>query len=49
MRGVANVLDTKIEAIRQGYERIPNVLFFVKQIADLDIPSTFCFSYFGTN
>jgi hypothetical protein len=41
MRGVVNMLDTKIEAIRQGYERFPNVLFFVKQIVELDIPSTF--------
>jgi hypothetical protein len=44
---VMGVFDTKIDAIRQGYERFGNVPFFVKQIVEIDIPQNFTSNLFG--
>jgi len=44
---VVDVFDTKIDAIRQGYERFGNVPFFVKQIVEIDIPQNFTSNLFG--
>jgi hypothetical protein len=44
---VIGVFDTKIDAIRQGYERFGNVPFFVKQIVEIDIPQNFTSNLFG--
>jgi len=41
------IFDTKIDAIRQGYERFGNVPFFVKQIVEIDIPQNFTSNLFG--
>jgi len=38
---VLDVFDTKNDAIRQGYERLGNVPFLVKQIVEVDIPQNF--------
>jgi hypothetical protein len=35
---VIDIFDTKIDAIHQGYERLGNVPFFVKQIVEIEIP-----------
>lgn len=43
---VMGVFDTKIDAIRQGYERFGNVPFFVKQIVEIDIPQNFTSNLF---
>ena len=44
---VVDIFDTKIDAIRQGYERFGNVPFFVKQIVEIDIPQNFTSNLFG--
>jgi len=44
---VVGVFDTRIDAIRQGYERLGNVPFFVKQIVEIDIPQNFTSNLFG--
>lgn len=44
---VIDIFDTKIDAIRQGYERFGNVPFFVKQIVEIDIPQNFTSNLFG--
>jgi len=44
---VIDIFDTKIDAIRQGYERFGNVPFFVKQIVEIDIPQNFTPNLFG--
>ncbi len=38
---IIDVFDSKIDAIRQGYERFGNVPFLVKQIVELEIPQNF--------
>ena len=42
---VVDIFDTKIDAIRQGYERFGNVPFLVKQIVEIDIPQNFTVSF----
>ena len=44
---VIDIFDTKIDAIRQGYERFGNVPFFVKQIVEIDIPQNLTSNLFG--
>jgi hypothetical protein len=44
---VVDVFDTKIDGIRQGYERFGNVPFLVKEIVELDIPQNFTSNLFG--
>jgi len=44
---VVDVFDTKIDGIRQGYERFGNVPFLVKEILELDIPQNFTSNLFG--
>lgn len=38
---IIDVFDTKMDAIRQGYENFGNVPFLVKKIVDVDIPQNF--------
>jgi len=35
---VIGVFDTKMDAVRQGYERLGDVPFLVKQIREIDEP-----------
>jgi hypothetical protein len=44
---VVDVFDTKIDAIRQGYERFGNVPFFVKQILEIETPQNFTSNLLG--
>ncbi len=44
---VIDVFDTKIDAIRQGYERFGNVPFLVKQIVEFDVPQNFTSNLIG--
>lgn len=44
---VVNVFDTKLDAVRQGYERFGNVPFLVKEIVELDIPLDFTSNLLG--
>jgi hypothetical protein len=38
---IIGVFDTKLDAIRQGYEKFGNVPLFVKQILDIETPQYF--------
>ncbi len=38
---VVGVYDTKMDAIRQGYERFGNVPFLVKLIVEVEVPLEF--------
>lgn len=38
---VVDVYDTKMDAIRQGYERFGNVPFLVKLIVEVEVPLEF--------
>jgi hypothetical protein len=38
---VIDVYDTKMDAIRQGYERFGNVPFLVKLIVEVEVPLEF--------
>ncbi len=38
---IVDVFDTKIDAIRQGYERFGNVPFLAKQIVEVETPQNF--------
>ena len=38
---IVDVFDTKIDAIRVGYEKFGNVPFLVKQIVEVDTPQNF--------
>jgi len=44
---VIDVFDTKIDAIRQGYERFGNVPFLVKQIVEVETPQNFTSNLLG--
>ncbi|MGB3480314.1 MAG: hypothetical protein WBB67_14290 [bacterium] len=44
---VIDVFDTKIDAIRQGYERFGNVPFLVKQIVEIETPQNFTSNLLG--
>lgn len=44
---VIDVFDTKIDAIRQGYERFGNVSFLVKQIVEVETPQNFTSNLLG--
>ena len=44
---VIGVFDTKIDAIRQGYERFGNVAFLVKQIVEVEAPQNFTSNLLG--
>jgi len=38
---VVDVYDTKMDAIRQGYERFGNVPFLVKLVVEVEVPLEF--------
>jgi len=38
---VVDVFDTKMDAIRQGYERFGNVPFLVKHVVEIEAPQNF--------
>lgn len=44
---VIDVFDTRIDAIRQGYERFGNVPFLVKQIVEVETPQNFTSNLLG--
>jgi len=44
---IVDVFDTKLDAIRQGYERFGNVAFLVKQVMEVDIPQNFTSNLLG--
>lgn len=44
---VIDTFDTKIDAIRQGYERFGNVPFLVKQIVEVETPQNFTSNLLG--
>ena len=44
---VIGVFDTKIDAIRQGYDRFGNVPFLVKQIVEVETPQNFTSNLWG--
>lgn len=45
---VYNIFDSKIDAIRQGYDAFGNVPFLVKQVAEVDTPKDFTSNLLGT-
>jgi len=44
---VSDVFDTKLDAIRQGYERFGRVPFLVKQIVEIETPQHFTSNLLG--
>ncbi|MEA3282155.1 MAG: hypothetical protein U9Q68_06275 [Euryarchaeota archaeon] len=44
---VLGVFDTKLDAIRQGYERFGRVPFLVKQIVEIETPQHFTSNLLG--
>ncbi len=44
---IIDVFDTQIDAIQQGYERLGNVPFLVKQIIEFDTPLDFTSNLLG--
>lgn len=44
---VLDVFDTKLDAIRQGYERFSRVPFLVKQIVEIETPQHFTSNLLG--
>lgn len=44
---ILDVFDAKIDAIRQGYERLGNVPFFVKQVVEIETPQNFTSNLLG--
>lgn len=42
-----DTFDTKIDAIRHGYEKFGNKPFLVKQIVELEIPQNFTSNLLG--
>lgn len=44
---VFGVFDTKLDAIRQGYERFGKVPFLVKQIVEIETPQHFTSNLLG--
>lgn len=44
---VLGVFDTKLDAIRQGYERFGRVPFLVKQIIEIEMPQHFTSNLLG--
>jgi len=44
---VIGVFDTRMDAIRQGYERFGNVPFLTKQIVEVEIPQNFTSNLLG--
>ena len=45
---IIDVFETKIDAIRQGYERLGNVSFLVKQVVEVETPQNFTSNLLGT-
>ena len=44
---VVDIFDTKLDAIRQGYERFGVVPFLVKQIVEVETPQNFTSNLIG--
>ena len=44
---IIDVFDTKVDAIRQGYERFGNVPFLVKQVLEVETPQNFISNLLG--
>jgi len=44
---IIDVFETKNDAIRQGYERLGNVPFLVKQILEVETPQNFTSNLLG--
>lgn len=44
---VVTVFDTKLDAIRHGYDRFGNVPFLVKEIVEVEIPLNFTSNLLG--
>jgi len=44
---VIDTFDTKIDAIRHGYEKFGNTPFLVKQIVELETPQNFTSNLLG--
>ena len=45
---IIDVFETKIDAIRQGYERLGNVSYLVKQVVEVETPQNFTSNLLGT-
>ena len=44
---IHGIFDTKIDAIRQGYQVLGNVPFLVKQIVEIETPQNFTSNLIG--
>ncbi len=44
---IIGIFDTKIDAIRQGYQILGNVPFLVKQIVEIETPQNFTSNLIG--
>lgn len=42
-----DIFDVKIDAIRQGYERLGDVPFLVKQVVEVETPQNFTSNLLG--